>query len=281
MTVPYRFFWVWLVMIPILSACWKPPTIITYVPLPENLQSSHASSSGALRPMTENYIVRGGDTAYGIARCLQVRLGDLVVLNNLEAPYTIWVGQVILIPEGAELNRCKEKQKLAGSDASNANSVGGAVDPDNSLVVSPPAISEDQFSVLPEVPARSGKKFLWPVSGKVISDFGPKPGKLRNDGINIAAPMGTLVRAADNGVVAYAGNELRGYGKMLLIRHKEGWITAYAHNQELLVKQGEIVSRGEAIARVGQTGGVDRPQTHFEIRRGEKAINPKEYLSWK
>ena len=281
MKVPYRLFLVWFVIILMLSACWKPPTIITYVPLSENLQSNQASHSRVLRPMKENYIVRGGDTAYGIARCLQVGLGDLVALNELEAPYTIWVGQAISIPEGARLNKCEETRKVAGEGATAINPSQEPLDPENSLVVSPPAVAEEQFAVLPQVPPRAGKKFLWPVSGKVISDFGPKPGKLRNDGINIAAPMGTLVRAADNGVVAYAGNELRGYGKMLLIRHKEGWITAYAHNQELLVKQGEIVSRGEAIARVGQTGGVDRPQTHFEIRRGEKAINPNEHLSWK
>jgi len=281
MKVPCRFFWVWFVIIPMLSACWKPPTIITYVPLPENLQSNQTSGNRAVRPMKENYTVRGGDTVYGIARCLEVNLSGLVALNNLEPPYTIWVGQAVFIPEGARLNRCKEKQKLALDGAANSNAPHEALDLDSNLVVSPPAIAEKQFAVLPQVPSRAGKKFLWPVDGKVISDFGPKPGKLRNDGINIAAPMGTLVRAAENGVVAYAGNELRGYGKMLLIRHKGGWITAYAHNQELLVKQGAIVSRGEAIARVGQTGGVDRPQTHFEIRRGEKAIDPNAHLSRK
>ncbi len=281
MKVPCQFFWVWVLIVPMLSACWKPPIIITYVPLAGNLESQQSSDTRPLRPMQKNYVVRSGDTVYGIARCLQVRLGDLVALNTFEPPYTIWVGQPVLIPEGADFRRCEEQQNLVLDGAGDSKSAKEGLELNQSLVVSPPAVAEEQFSVLPEVPPRSGKKFLWPVNGKVISDFGPKPGKLRNDGINIAAPLGTVVRAAENGVVAYAGNELRGYGKMLLIRHKDGWITAYAHNQELLVKQGRIVSRGEAIARVGQTGGVDRPQTHFEIRRGEKAINPNKHLSWK
>ena len=281
MKVPRWFFLVWFLIVPMLSACWKPPTIITYVPLPENLGSHQLSDIRPLRPMEENYVVRSGDTVYGIAKCLQVGLVDLVALNSLEPPYTIWVGQIVLIPEGADFRRCEEQQKLVVDGTVGSTPAQEVLDLNQSLIVSPPAVAEEQFSVLPQVPPRAGKKFLWPVNGKVISDFGPKPGKLRNDGINIAAPLGTVVRAAENGVVAYAGNELRGYGKMLLIRHKGGWITAYAHNHELLVKQGRIVSRGEAIARVGQTGGVDRPQTHFEIRRGEKAINPNEHLSWK
>ncbi len=280
MKTPCRFFLVCFLSVPMLSGCWKPPTIITYVPLPENIESHRLSDSRPLRSMKEKYIVRSGDTMYGIARCLQVGLRDLVALNTLEPPYTIWVGQVVRIPEGADLSRCERQQKLLLDSAAVGTSDQELMDPNESLVVSPPAVAERQFSVLPKVPPRAGEKFLWPVNGKVISDFGPKPGNLRNDGINIAAPLGTVVRAAENGVVAYAGNELRGYGKMLLIRHEGGWITAYAHNQELLVKQGRKVSRGEAIARVGQTGGVDRPQTHFEIRHGEKAINPNKHLSW-
>lgn len=122
---------------------------------------------------------------------------------------------------------------------------------------------------------------MWPVSGKLISGFGPKPGNLRNDGINISAPAGSPVRAAENGVVAYAGNELRGYGNMLLVRHDGGWVTAYAHNSKLLVELGAVVARGEVIARVGESGNVDRPQTHFELRRGDKAVDPRAYLSWK
>ena len=251
--------------------------IRTYVALPENLEPKSAADRTALLSMEDSYLVRRGDTAYGIAKCLQIALRDLVVLNEMDPPYMIRVGQSLVIPEGAKLARCQVELEAKIVRPNNE----GALDVDDLFVISPPAISEEQYAVLPVAPPRAAGTFLWPVKGEVISEFGPKPGKLRNDGINIAAPIGTVVRAAENGVVAYAGNELRGYGKMLLIRHQGGWITAYAHNDELLVEQGALVARGEAIARVGKSGGVDRPQTHFEIRRGEEAINPDNHLSWK
>jgi murein DD-endopeptidase MepM/ murein hydrolase activator NlpD len=125
---------------------------------------------------------------------------------------------------------------------------------------------------------RGGERFLWPVQGKVISNFGPKKGGLNNDGINIAAPEGATVIAADNGVVAYAGNELRGFGNLLLIRHADGWVTAYAHNEKLLVKRGEKVKRGQAIAQIGSTGNVPSPQLHFELRKGTDPVDPLKYL---
>lgn len=120
--------------------------------------------------------------------------------------------------------------------------------------------------------------FLWPVSGDVISAFGPKGNGLFNDGINIAAARGAPVRAAESGVVAYAGNELRGFGNMILIKHADGWVTAYAHADELMVAKGERVSKGQVIARVGSTGSVETPQLHFEMRKGKKAVDPMQYL---
>jgi murein DD-endopeptidase MepM/ murein hydrolase activator NlpD len=130
----------------------------------------------------------------------------------------------------------------------------------------------------PEPAPRGSERFLWPVKGKIISNFGPKKGGLNNDGINIAAPEGTTVMAADNGVVAYAGNELRGFGNLLLIRHADGWVTAYAHNEKLLVKRGEKVKRGQAIAQIGSTGNVSAPQLHFEVRKGTDPVDPIKYL---
>ncbi len=129
-----------------------------------------------------------------------------------------------------------------------------------------------------EPASRPGRGFLWPVRGSVISDYGAKPGGLQNDGINIAAPRGAAIRAAEGGSVVYAGNELKGFGNLLLVRHRDGWITAYAHADELLVKRGDDVLRGQTIARVGATGGVGTPQLHFEIRRGSRPLNPRDYL---
>jgi murein DD-endopeptidase MepM/ murein hydrolase activator NlpD len=127
---------------------------------------------------------------------------------------------------------------------------------------------------LPAPAARGSGKFLWPVSGKIVSPFGPKEGGLHNDGINVAAPLGTPVRAAENGVVVYAGNELRGFGNLLLVRHADGWVSAYAHCDALLVKRGASVKRGQVIARVGQTGSVGAPQLHFELRKSGQAVDP-------
>ncbi|MBX6324108.1 MAG: M23 family metallopeptidase, partial [Rhodospirillaceae bacterium] len=138
---------------------------------------------------------------------------------------------------------------------------------------------ETLTAAAPEPPPLSGDKFLWPVAaGRILMGFGPAAGGQQNDGINIAAAEGTPVRAVENGVVAYAGNELRGFGNLLLIRHADGWMSAYAHNETLLVKRGDTVKRGEIIARVGKTGNVSEPQLHFELRRGTRAVDPMPYL---
>jgi murein DD-endopeptidase MepM/ murein hydrolase activator NlpD len=142
----------------------------------------------------------------------------------------------------------------------------------------PPAPDQTASLALPPPPPRSGRSFLWPVQGDVSSKFGPMPGGTQNDGINIKAPEGTPVLAADAGTVAYTGNELRGYGNLILIKHADGWMTAYAHNSKLLVTRGQKVQRGQVIARVGATGAVAEPQLHFEVRRGSRALDPMDYL---
>ncbi len=129
------------------------------------------------------------------------------------------------------------------------------------------------------VPARAGTKFIWPVDGPIISSYGRKADGRSNDGVNIKAAKGATVRAAENGVVAYAGNELAGYGNLVLIRHADKWMTAYAHLDGMIVTKGATVSRGQAIGTVGQTGTVDSPQLHFEVRRGTEALNPEPYLA--
>ena len=127
--------------------------------------------------------------------------------------------------------------------------------------------------------AGAGKgPFVWPVQGKVIGAFGSSKDGMKNDGVNIAAPSGAPVVASADGTVAYAGNELRGFGNMILIRHDGGYVTAYAHNASLLVKKGDKVKRGQTIARVGQTGAVFGPQLHFEIRKGTQPVDPMSFL---
>jgi murein DD-endopeptidase MepM/ murein hydrolase activator NlpD len=121
--------------------------------------------------------------------------------------------------------------------------------------------------------------FAWPVNGRVISDFGITANGGKNDGINIAAPLGTPIKASASGTVTYAGDELKDYGNLVLIKHTGGYTTAYAHADRLLVSRGENVSRGQVIGYAGQTGDVSTPQLHFEIRAAATPVNPRSYLS--
>lgn len=139
-------------------------------------------------------------------------------------------------------------------------------------------ISSDPNKKLPSIAARSSSKFSWPVRGKILSHYGAKSGGLFNDGINIGASRGTAVKAAENGVVAYAGNEVKGMGNLVIIQHSGGWMTVYAHMDSMSVRRGARVSVGQKIGTVGATGKVDQPQLHFEIRKGTKAYNPSSYL---
>ncbi len=120
--------------------------------------------------------------------------------------------------------------------------------------------------------------FVWPLSGKTVSGFGPKRGGLYNDGINISAKEGSPIKAAEDGDVIYSGNELRGYGNMLLLKHNNGYLTSYAHADNIIVKKGDVVKKGQVIGYVGKTGHVSSPQLHFSIRQGRKAINPEKLL---
>lgn len=144
----------------------------------------------------------------------------------------------------------------------------------------PPAFAPTQGSV-EAAPSgdSSSNRFRWPVRGRVISNFGHKPGGARNDGINLAVPEGAQIRSVESGTVIYAGNELKGYGNLVLIRHEDGWVSAYAHNSELNVRRGDTVRRGDIVAKAGSTGSVSQPQLHFELRRGNKPVDPMQYLS--
>jgi murein DD-endopeptidase MepM/ murein hydrolase activator NlpD len=149
----------------------------------------------------------------------------------------------------------------------------GAPAPTNAVASAPAVAALVQNHRAPSAPL-----FYWPVRGKILSTYGAAAGGTHNDGINIAAAAGTEVHAADSGTVAYADDKLHGFGNLLLIKHADGWVTAYAHNQELLVAKGDHVQRGQVIAKVGDTGGVGRPQLHFEIRQRTTAVDPLDHL---
>ena len=119
---------------------------------------------------------------------------------------------------------------------------------------------------------------MLPVEGKILSDFGPKSGGLHNDGINIAAPVGTPIRATADGTVAYAGDGLPGFGNLVLIKHADGWTSAYAHANSIAVKRGDAVRQGQTIGEIGATGSVNEPQLHFELRQHDRAVDPKKMV---
>jgi len=148
-----------------------------------------------------------------------------------------------------------------------------------SVAIPPPLVGQATSPApVPPPPPRAGDRFQWPVIGEIIVRFGGTDQGLHNDGINIAVPEGTPIRAAEAGVVAYAGNEIQGFGTLVLIKHADGWMTAYGHASRLDVRRGDTVRRGQVIARAGRTGSVDQPQLHFEIRRDAQPVDPLEHL---
>ena len=238
-----------------------------------NLRPPYSLKIGqVLRMPTARYhVVAKGDTLYNISKRYNVDMNSLSRTNNIDAPYSLRIGQRLLLP-GSVVS--KETTSYAAKSSTKTSSWKA---PAKTTTTKKKTTSSSSKSYSTPVKKRSSK-FAWPVKGQVISKFGPIAKGRNNDGINIKAALGTAVKAADAGTVAYAGNELKGFGNLILIKHSDGWITAYAHNDRLLVKKGQKVRKGEKIATVGSTGGVNTPQLHFEIRAGKKAVNPMAYL---
>jgi murein DD-endopeptidase MepM/ murein hydrolase activator NlpD len=191
-----------------------------------------------------------------------VKVGERIIIPDVQS------GQGAAMPPRAE----------APVTPATGPNLATAVSPHSARVATPEPPAQES-PVKTAEPAGELPTFRWPVRGRIIAGFGPKPNGLQNDGINLAVPEGTPIKAAEDGVVAYAGNELKGYGNLVLVRHANGFVTAYAHASEILVKRGEAVKRGQVIARSGQTGNVTSPQLHFEIRKGATPVDPAQYLS--
>ncbi len=232
-------------------------------------------------PPPPEYKVRSGDTLYAVSRIFGVTTSELVRLNDLREPYVIVPGQVIRLPSKSQM----QKQQPAPREVTVRSASASRAAPRTATKAQPKArvqqasLSRAARAIKAKTPPRSSGKFLKPVSGKIISTYGPKANSLHNDGINIAAPLGTPVKAAENGVVVYAGNELKGSGNLVLVRHADRWMTAYAHLDRISVARGATIKAGQKLGTVGSTGSVDRPQLHFEIRRGVNAVNPVPYLN--
>lgn len=252
-----------------------------------------ASGQRLVLPRERIHPVVRGDTLYSISRRYGVDMYELAQANRLESSYTIQVGQELRIPAvpqavatpPAVAARGLQVEELAPPSAGRDGPAVTMLTPSEPATVPPPPASlvpetAPTVPVTPKLPPALGDEaFVWPARGRVILEFGPKAKGLHNDGINIEAPRGTPVHASAAGIVAYAGNELRGFGNLLLVKHADGWVTAYAHNDELLVKRGDTVKRGQVIARVGATGNVTKPQLHFELRKGRQAVDPRTRLT--
>lgn len=251
-------------------------------------------------PAPQTYRVRGNESLYSISRLYNVSVTDLVRQNKLVPPYKLTPGTVLSLPSAqgatvADASFLPPSIMPPGPEMPVGPAVVPSIDapeilasplspppvsiepPQPAPMVSTPASIPPEPVKIPETPTRVGK-FLKPVDGPILSGYGPKPDGSHNDGLNIQATRGTAVRAAENGVVVYADNAIEGYGNLILLRHADGYVTAYAHLDKMLVKRGAKIRRGEAIGTVGKTGSADKPQLHFEIRRGAKAIDPKSMI---
>jgi murein DD-endopeptidase MepM/ murein hydrolase activator NlpD len=233
--------------------------------------------------------MKPGMTLYGIARSHHLTVQQLAAANNIKPPYVVTPGRVLVIPAApaataaAKFVTVKDQPQVADNN--------DQISDNNAKTAATPMIKKPAPLALPQEPAADVATsetpvdanpqlaLRWPLRGKVISGFGPKQNGLKNEGINIAVPEGTNIQAAESGVVAYAGNELKGYGNLVLIRHEGGYVTAYAHAAKLLVKKGDVVKRGAVIAIAGQTGAVQSPQLHFEVRKGATALDPQKFLA--
>ena len=258
-------------------------------------------------PAPANYKVRKGDTLYKVSRMFETTTTDIARLNQIKAPYKLAVGQSLrLPPKHSRPQQMIQMQAIMRTAAPATRPVGTApvanggsariereeLQPIVSTVPAAPSekTASPQYTpqpavvqsspeiVMPQLDPNGRVNFIKPVGGQIISRYGPKADGLHNDGINIKANKGDMVRAAEKGVVVYQGNQIEGYGNMILVRHAGGYLTAYAHLQKALVKKGEAVKRGQTIGTVGTTGNVSVPQLHFEIRKGRNAIDPATLL---
>ncbi|OPY96829.1 peptidoglycan-binding LysM [Bradyrhizobium sacchari] len=242
------------------------------------------------------HFVNRGDTLASIARKNHISAAELARANGLDPSAKLKLGTKLTVP-GAKTAAAAAPVAAAPVGAA---PVAGTLQP----VAAAPAPATKMAAVAApvqsarlaqattnveekpaEAPAKAAETtsalptFRWPVRGKVVTSYGAKTNGKSNDGINLAVPEGTPVKAAEDGVVAYSGNELKGYGNLVLVRHSNGYVTAYAHASELLVKRGDTIKRGQVIAKSGQSGEVASPQLHFEIRKGSSPVDPLQFLN--
>jgi murein DD-endopeptidase MepM/ murein hydrolase activator NlpD len=234
------------------------------------------------------HIVNHGDTLMGIARRNHISASELARANGLEAGSKLKIGMKLNVPVKASAAVVPTASQLMAQPAPVSVPPAtkmAAIAPDPHQKARLAQATNVEEAPVTEAPVKAAEAtgalptFRWPVRGKVITSYGAKTNGKSNDGINLAVPEGTPVKAAEDGVVAYSGNELKGYGNLVLVRHSNGYVTAYAHASELLVKRGDTIKRGQVIAKSGQSGEVASPQLHFEIRKNSTPVDPLQFLN--
>ncbi|HSQ98183.1 MAG TPA: LysM peptidoglycan-binding domain-containing M23 family metallopeptidase [Rickettsiales bacterium] len=250
------------------------------------------------------YIVKSGDNLLSIAKKYDTSIEELAKLNDLEKPYPVRIGQKLKVSKIEMTTKNKQSGTYVVKAGDNLSSIASKNDmtlaeiidlndlknpysirvgqklkiSKNVVVVKDSNNNTKKIIERKETKLNSDDSFMWPIQGNILSGFGNKGNGLYNDGINIGSSSGSEFRATKDGVVAYVGNELRGYGTIILIKHDSNWISAYAHCGSVKVARGDRVKKGQVIGTVGQTGNVDKPQLYFSLRNGREAVDPLKYL---
>ena len=257
------------------------------IPRPTTAAAAPASKPTTATPSV--HVVNRGDTVLSIARRNHVSIAELSKANNLDRSAKLKLGMKLTVPSAKTAAVTPAAQPGAGAQRATASA-----SPATKLAaVTPKPREKTQLAQATTTPARLSTEtpvkateatralptFRWPVRGKVITSYGAKTNGMANEGINLSVPEGTPVRAAEDGVVGYSGNDVKSYGNLVLVRHSNGYVTAYAHASEVLVKRGDAIKRGQIIAKSGQSGEVGSPQLHFEIRKGSSPVDPLQFLN--
>jgi len=269
------------------------------VPATTTLASAPASNSLVSVPSDAYvHVIESGESLYTVARRYNVTAQAIIQANGFSSPDKIYVGQKIVIPGKASTlmalgpkggakpettlgappsNLAAPKPVAVASIEPETKIPAATVKPLAPTSAAPAAVAEAQPLQQPKTePVLSGAdKFRWPISGRVITDFANSKGT----GINIEAPEGAAVRSVENGQVIYAGSGVEGYGNLILIRHPNGYVSAYAHLKDMNVAKGTVVNRGDNIGTAGKTGSVSKSQLHFELRKGATPVDPLPLLA--
>ena len=281
----------------------QPSLVSVSAPTQSAPLAAPAPSSPNLAVVPENayiHVIESGESLYTIARRYNVTAQAIVQANGMGSPDKIFVGQKVIIPGMTAKSAPAVTQVASIAPVENTVTAAGKTAPspamalvspqkstpapDKTAAIQNPALVDPEKSAAEPVPTKpalvepvmsGADKFRWPISGKVITDFIASKGT----GINIEAPEGAAVRAAENGQVIYVGSGVEGYGNLILIRHANGYVSAYAHLKAVGVNKGDNVTRGDSIGQAGMTGSVSRPQLHFELRKGATPVDPVPLLA--